>query len=230
MVQLSACIITRAEDRRYLADCLESLPPDTETVVVETIEDAGIGEAWEVIEDTATTRLFRWTYPKGCFSFARARNKALRYARGAWVLSIDTDERLIGYQHGALADILARSPAMVGGLFVRVAGWMAPADGGAIGEGAISRQVRVFRNHVAVAWQGRCHERVQPSIEGAGFAVVDTPLFLHHVGYEVKVGGLIEKARRNLSLLALDHRDDPTNGRTLQYMAETAKFLNQLME
>lgn len=82
---ISAVIITRNEEAN-IRDCLASLAWVDEIVVV----DSGSSDRTVEICREFTDRVYHHDWP----GFGPQKNRALGYATGAWVLSIDADERV----------------------------------------------------------------------------------------------------------------------------------------
>jgi hypothetical protein len=67
-----------------------------------------------------------------------------------------------------------------------------------------AEQLRLFRNGLGFAFEGRAHEQIVWSIQSAGFNVTHSSLLVHHQGYEVDADSMRSKMERNVRLLSAD--------------------------
>ena len=109
-VRLSAVLITRNEEANLPA-CLASLAGLADEIVIldseSTDRTVAVGEA-------AGARVVRHRFD----GFGAAKQRALELANGAWVLSVDADERVTPALADEIRRLLASEPA-AGGFFVR---------------------------------------------------------------------------------------------------------------
>jgi len=96
---VSVCLIVKDEEAELL-DCIESVRPIADEIV---IYDTGSGDGSVQLARSLGATVIEGTWRK---DFAWARNQALDAARGAWILSIDADERL-EIDPGFLDELLA---------------------------------------------------------------------------------------------------------------------------
>lgn len=183
---LSACIIVRDE-----AHNLPGLFASVGDLVDEwVIVDTGSTDDTVAI---ALSRGARVLYFPWIDDFAAARNHGLEQATGQFILVLDADDRLDA--PGLRAFLNADPPADVFAIEVRC-----PHPGG---EEVLSSP-RVFRRAAGVRYQQPVHE--QPILDGQrlGFA----PARILHEGYRA-ADAMVQKARRNLAILAQLPADDP---------------------
>lgn len=185
---LSLCMIVRNEER-YLARCLASVKPLVDEMI---IVDTGSDDRTVSIATVFGAEIHRFTWNG---SFADARNHALAMARGAWILTMDADERISPRDHAALRGMLRSSSpsrdawsALIRNYSQRVhiQGWQAndgsypdeeQADGWYPAERA-----RVFPRDGRIRFEGVVHELVEPALRRHGFAIRTAPFMVHHVG------------------------------------------------
>jgi len=149
MTKLSAVIITKNEDGN-IRECLESLAWVDEIVVV----DSGSSDRTGEICREFTDRFFVHDDWPG---FGPQKNRALDYATGDWVLSIDADERVSSELRDEILEAVA-DPALNGykiprlssycGRFIHHSGWRP------------DHVLRLFRRDLGRFSEDLVHERV----------------------------------------------------------------------
>ncbi len=188
---MSAVLIVR-DEAEFLGECLQSLRPFADEVVV---VDTGStdGSIKLAVDGDARVEECPWTG-----DFAAARNFALDLALGEWVLYIDADERLRPRNQSAARQLLSE-----GGVGFTVdlhprSGWTA------------YREYRLWRNEPSIRFRGVIHETVLDNLrvaaEGDLANIPRSGLVIDHIGYD---GSLVEKFRRNLPLLQQALAVDP---------------------
>lgn len=183
-MRITATLIARDEER-FLADCLQSLRPLVNEIVV---VDTGSCDATQAIARAHGARLhdFAW-----CDDFSAARNFALDQASGDWILYIDADERLRPLDREAVERELSTPDLWAATLrFHPQTGYTA------------YRELRLFRRHHEIRFEGAMHETIVPSLNrltgGCGKAIGTSTLTIDHLGYD---GGTVRKHARDLGLL-----------------------------
>ncbi len=211
-VTVSAAMIVRNE-QSFLPGCLESLQGRVDDIVV---VDTGSTDGTVDIATRAGVRLYHQPWRD---DFAAARNAALAWVSGNWVLYIDADERLVLPQRGVLADYI--DPDAIAGL-VR----LRPKTGY-----TRYREWRLFRSDPRLRFAGRIHETMVPAIRAIsareGLPIRQTSVRIDHVGYD---GGQGHKHARNLALLEQAVRDDPDRAFLWHHLAETLIALERPQE
>jgi glycosyltransferase involved in cell wall biosynthesis len=179
--RLTACLIVKNE-ARCLARCLKSMIGlADETIVVDT---GSTDRTVAIAKDYgARVESFAW-----CDDFSAARNHALSFATGEWVLSVDADEWIA--DEGTRRFLRGVVDAGRAGGFIAVH----------VGESRESiTNIRLFPREGAY-WEYRVHEQiVLPGLNGRG--VLDRRFRLHHDGYDRPVAKPGEKNLRNHPLL-----------------------------
>jgi glycosyltransferase involved in cell wall biosynthesis len=191
---ISACLIVKNEER-LLADCLESIQPIVDEIVV---LDTGSKDRTMEIALSFGARVFSapWTD-----DFAEARNRSLDLARGDWILHIDADERLRRCSPAKVRSLLGDDAKVAYFVqFHQKRGYTA------------CWEPRLFRNRREIRFRGAFHEHIRPGLEDFrekhGGNIGESPLVMDHVGYE---GNQTHKHRRNIPLLLKTLRQHPTN-------------------
>ncbi len=163
-MKIQAVIIAKNEEAR-LGDCLKSLRPLVDEVIV--VDGGSRDQTWKVAKLGGATvhrsALFTAITQAEDFDFSVARNEALEHcAKGAWVLSVDADERVEGRDF---------RPWLVGAkhstyeVMIKLKGDYSSGDGPLSRRGTVTGYVpRLFVNDGAKRWRYRCHEMVQPFV------------------------------------------------------------------
>jgi glycosyltransferase involved in cell wall biosynthesis len=148
-------------------------------------------------------------------SFAAARNECLRHATGDWIFWFDADDRLDDTNRAKLKELLARLPDGNRAFIMSHSSVQKHLYDSAL----VVEQTRLFRKVPDVAWRGRVHEQVLPSLSNLpGFQAVFTDVVIQHLGYQDAVR-LRQKHLRNRRLFELEHTDDPNEPFTLYNLA-----------
>lgn len=200
LLPLSINIITCEQDANYLQDCINSLPKFCEVVIVKTVcsdDKKVVTFDGEITLNDRHIKEFTWYYK--LFDFSQARNIALRNSTRDWVMWIDTDDRLILNDYEYYKE-LDNVPLGVGGFMCGLVGFTKPYLEHEGGNG-FAPQVRLFRRHDAIKWNGIVHEQILDSILEQKYQVKQSPILVQHIGYDVDVNAMYAKIKRNVQLL-----------------------------
>ena len=147
-ILLSACLIVKNEEQR-LPQCLDSLRSLADEIIV---VDTGSSDRTIAIAKKYKARIFDFEW---CDDFSQARNYAIAQAKGKWILIIDADEV---FEQKAIATsqaIMQRSDCLAANLLrAEIGARQAP----------YSLVLRLFRNHLAIAFTGIYHESIDCSV------------------------------------------------------------------
>ena len=183
---LSLSMIVRNEEAR-LAGCLESVRGFVDEMVV---VDTGSNDGTIAIAEAAGARVEQIPWPG---DFAPARNTALEFLTGDWVLVLDADEEL---RSEAIPELkrLMNDPnvLMINLLRFEVGAAMAP----------YSSVSRLFRRHPRIRWSRPYHSMVDDSVQALiteepqwTVAHCEEPALLHD-GYRPELLQGSDKAQR----------------------------------
>ncbi len=183
-MRITATLIARDEEH-FLADCLRSIQPLVDEIVV---VDTGSRDATPAIARGHGARLHHFAWRD---DFSAARNFALDQAGGDWILYIDADERLRPLDRATVKRELSTSGLWAATLrFHPQTGYTA------------YRELRLFRRHPGIRFEGAMHETIVPSLNrltgGCETAIGISTLTIDHLGYD---GGTVRKHTRDLGLL-----------------------------
>ena len=149
MVMLSLSMIVRNEEAR-LGACLASVKGFVDEMVV---VDTGSEDRTIAIAEAAGARVEQIPWPG---DFAPARNTALTFLSGDWVLVLDADEQLRPEAIPELKTLMADPNVLVINLLrFEVGAAMAP----------YSSVSRLFRRHPQIQWSGPYHSMVDDSVQ-----------------------------------------------------------------
>lgn len=139
--------------------------------------------------------------------FSLARNTAISYCSTPWLLMIDSDEELSSFDR----DIFERHNKnhSIGGFSVTIKNYLNDS------RSSFSKHTytRIFRNDKRIRFEGKIHEQILPSIQNAGFTIVDSPVEIIHYGY---VENSEEKRQRNRQLLEKEYKQSDDDYITYQ--------------
>ena len=145
---LSLSMIVRDEAPR-LERCLESVAGFVDEMVV---VDTGSMDATVTVAERWGAQVHRIEWPG---DFAPARNQALRWVRGNWVLTLDADEWLLPGAREPLRQLMEQPDALVINLLRHEQGAK---------QSPYSSVSRLFRRHPAIHWSRPYHAMVDDSV------------------------------------------------------------------
>lgn len=200
-MKISGCIITKNEEDN-IAQCIGNLKGITDEIIV---MDTGSDDNTVKIAKQLGALVYEHKWEN---DFSKARNTALQYASGDWIIFLDADEyfsddslpniRQVIHQVHPRGAIEAISCDMVN----------IDKDSGRVFGNNLT--MRIFRNCREFAYINKIHEEIRHNGAELKCANKRGDLTIIHTGYS---SSLIEsKARRNLELLL----DNPKNHKRSQ--------------
>ncbi len=184
--RISLCMIVKNEEQ-FLGDCLKSVAGLVDEMIV---VDTGSVDGTKEIALNAGARVFDFGW---CNDFSSARNEALKYVTGDWILVLDADEVLVREDHGVILEavnewgvsgyrVLTKNYSNQSG----VSNWVACAANEVYAQGFSgwhpSLKVRLFQKREGVIFEGAVHEMVDGSITGLKGRIEELPVVVHHYG------------------------------------------------
>lgn len=151
-MKISAILIVKNEEA-VIEDCLSSLAGFGEVVVVDTGSTDKTVELAEGFKNTVVFTDYKWDD-----NFAEARNYALSKATGDWVMSIDADHVLVTDFNEV--DLRARRANKAGRKVLSIILEHDPS-------GQQHHVGWLFKRDPAIFYEGRIHEHLNTSIDGA---------------------------------------------------------------
>ena len=184
--RLSLSMIVRNEAERLEA-CLRSVAGFVDEMVV---VDTGSSDDTVAIAERCGALVKQIPWPG---DFAPARNQALQWVSGDWVLVLDADEQLLPAAREPLEALMARPElVLINLLRLEVGASQSP----------YSSVSRLFRRHPAIHWSGEYHSMVDASVSALlqqepHWRLADCPEpALHHDGYRPELLAEGQKASR----------------------------------
>ena len=204
---VSFCVIASHDDmHKSMQGMLRSLPKNAEVCILLNKQgrEHHVSDVTEHTDEHHTIRSREWTYEKGKFSFAQARNLCGQMATKEWIFWMDCDEYLCEQQHEGIAEATLRHGGGVGGFMAGQASLSCYKK--LIGEANENEyfnigQLRMYRNTPEFYWEGYAHEQIAHTIRGAGYSIVDTTITIAHNGYSGDPEVLKKKLVRNTTLI-----------------------------
>src|SRR5262249_1802662 len=199
--RVSLCMIVRNEEANLPA-CL--------ALVRDLVDEMGVGDTGSTGGTKegaaglgATLGASAW-----CDDFAAARNESLRHATGEWIFWLDGDESLDADNRQKVRALFAALPAGNVAFVMRQRSPLEAAPHALVDVD----QVRLFRNHPAIRWQGRVHEQILPSVRRQGGTPRHTGFAIAHRAFVAPAvqAPKVERTPRLLELEAQERPDDPS--------------------
>jgi tetratricopeptide (TPR) repeat protein len=190
------------DEAKNLSQCLKSVG----NLVDETmILDTGSQDQTIAIAQSFGARVetYTWTH-----NFAAARNYALGYVTGDWVLVLDADERFVPQQAEALRSLLHHPDHLVINLLRQEVG---------ASQSPYSLVSRVFRRHPAIQFSRPYHAMIDDSVitlqhQEPQWKVVTLPtVAIVHEGYQQAViaqKSKVDRARQAMESYLAEHPKD----------------------
>ena len=196
---ISACMIVKDEEH-FLPQCLNSIKDIVDEIIV---VDTGSTDRTVRIAKQYTDKVYVHPWQN---SFSKARNQALAYAAGDWILQIDADEELVREDMSLLKK--AVKDDALDAVMIQIVSILRNGK-----SHAIHSVERLFRNTEAIYYRGRIHE----SLVGIEKARV-YPIRLTHHGYDLNRTESTKKFERTVSLLQMDLQENPEDAKTVHYL------------
>lgn len=224
---LSVCILYHDGDKKYIPDCVESLPNDAEIILMKTIP----GKEWKIGEilENGLRKHIELEYPENEFHFAKARNYCKSFATREWILSLDADERLASCQHEELNKLLWKVNPDVWGLFTQNNGMIPTFIYKEAPVRIHARQCRLFRNK-NIEWYGSVHETIERDIYKKEKLVTDCNIQIIHVGYEISLEDMTKKLERNVRIMLKNACEALEDSHCFKVLLKDCRTLNELRE
>ncbi|NWF90420.1 MAG: glycosyltransferase [Ignavibacteriaceae bacterium] len=184
---LSLCMIAKNEALN-LPRCLSSVNEVIDEIV---IADTGSDDETVELAKSYNARVFQFEWTN---DFSAARNYALSKCTGDLILYLDADESLDPSSINELLNI--KKSGETAGYYCTVKSF----DNDSSYDNTM-RYVRLFPRIERIAFSGKVHEQIVPSLKENNITIRQSKILINHFGYNVSAELKKLKAARNLRLL-----------------------------
>ena len=196
MVPYSICIITKNECN-ILEECLQRLKSlGQEIVVLDTGSTDGTCEM--VVKYTDKLYHFEW-----CNDFSAARNECIKYASNDYILTVDSDEYLTGWDEAENQRLIEKNPKGIGRIYLTDTytqqGETRTATSG------IGR----FFNKKYYQYEGAIHEQITPISKDFTPEYFALNARFDHNSYSGDLATRTARSQRNVALLKEALKENP---------------------
>jgi len=211
---LTLSMIVKNEEL-MLSGCLESVAVIVDEIIV---VDTGSTDNTKEIALKHGAKIFDFEWKN---DFAAARNEALSHSNGRWILYLDADERLLVEDAAMFRSMLENLSEDIGGLVCTIESSHIQLDGAV--EHHRGGYPRLFRNYgfPQIAFQGRVHEQITPSIFALGKSIILSDVRIEHLGYNQSREIMDKKVRRNYHMLIEHVKEEPLNAYAWYQLGQT---------
>jgi len=194
---LSLSMIVKNEEN-YLHDCLQSVKEIIDEII---IVDTGSTDNTIKIAREFNAKIFTYKWDN---DFSSARNYSLEHCNFDWVLYLDADERLSEKSINEIKQIIKTKNNKA--YFCRVVNISEHSQ-----RPSLMDYVRLFPNKKSIRFVGKIHEQIEPSLIRNNVDINQSDIEIIHLGYNVDGNKLLNKAKRNLTLLLLEYEKEKTS-------------------
>ncbi|MBI5115350.1 glycosyltransferase, partial [Candidatus Poribacteria bacterium] len=208
-----ALIMIVKDEQDNLSELLPAISSCFDEIV---IVDTGSSDKTVEIAQTFTEKVFHFAWND---DFSAARNFALSKARSDWILWLDADDRMKPEDVSLMkVHISSANKAFL----LKVVSSAGGADA------AEFIQLRLFPNLVGIAWEGRIHEQILPSMKRKGleFELLAEASIIH-TGYN-DANILKKKTLRNIALLEKEQECRPDDSNVLHHLAQAYAIMGDI--
>lgn len=215
--KLTLCMIVKNEEL-LLPRCLESVKGLVDEIV---IVDTGSSDRTIQIAEQAGAIVIHEPWEQ---NFSKPINRALREAKGEWILRLDGDEELVAEDKGKLRKAI--TDPRVEGYILSIISLLNDHN---IIEEEVSSFIRLFRNRPEYVYEGLIHEQVILSIykRDPNAVIKSADVRIRHYGYLKEISDAKDKGKRNREITQEAMKRDPDNGFLRYYMGVEHRRQNE---
>lgn len=204
---LTLSMIVKNEEN-MLEDCLKSVQGLFDEIVI--VDTGSTDKTLEIAKKyNAKIHHFKWID-----DFAEARNEALKFSTGKWILYLDADERIDrdNLIIEKLKHDLKNADENLGGIIITIESDHSNMDGST--EKHRGGYPRLFRNlgYPKIYFKGRVHEQITPSLMEHNLGMMSSDIKIIHERYNIPEEEMQIKLKRNYTLLLRHVQEEPLNG------------------
>ncbi len=186
---LSLIMITK-NNEADIERCLKSVQGLVDEII---IVDTGSTDKTKEIAEKYTYKVFdfKWTN-----SFSDAKNYALKWAKGKWVINLDADESISSKDHEKILELIKNAPINIYGFSLIQRNYTSKIgqfglvstkgddyEESKIAAGFVPRRiVRLFKRDSRISFEGAVHDSVEKSIINMNGRVIHASIPIHHFG------------------------------------------------
>ncbi|MEH7124263.1 glycosyltransferase, partial [Bacillus sp. JJ1773] len=188
---ISLCMIVKNEER-VLAKCLRSVKGKVDEIIV---VDTGSTDSTVKIAETFGAKVFHF---KWIDDFSSARNFSISKASSDFILVLDADEQL-DQAFNLYDEIKSEKDYYIMSIKNKM------------GKDYVLNHnaIRLFRNDSRLIYKGRIHEHINIEDDTLTFDTINKPQ-IYHTGYIPEIFNNKDKNNRNLKMLELAVKEDPS--------------------
>lgn len=199
---ISLCMIAKNEAKN-LDRCLSSAKPWVDEII---LVDTGSTDATMEIARQYGAKVYQHEWE---MNFAKARNQAIGYASGDWIMILDADEELEQSTCSQLKE-LTQAPEPICAFLFKLRNQVVGQEGT-----TFVWHPRLFRNHVGFQYEGMVHNK--PMVNGQ---IVRCDVTLIHYGYaDPDPKTMLEKFNRRMEMIGNWVDKEPDNPMAHSYLA-----------
>jgi len=222
---LTLSMIVKNEEN-MLEDCLKSVQGLVDEIVI--VDTGSTDKTLEIAKKyNAKIHHFKWID-----DFAEARNEALKFSTGKWILYLDADERIDrdNLIIEKLKHDLKNADENLGGIIITIESDHSNMDGST--EKHRGGYPRLFRNlgYPKIYFKGRVHEQITPSLMEHNLGMMSSDIKIIHEGYNIPEEEMQIKLKRNYTLLLRHVQEEPLNGYAWYQLGQTLGRLQLMKE
>ncbi|TDL30773.1 glycosyltransferase [Jeotgalibacillus sp. S-D1] len=206
------------DEAAFIEKCLQSIKELADEIII--VDTGSTDETVQLCEKfNAKVYSYEWKD-----HFADARNYALSFATGDWILWLDGDEELATVDKSILAEKLTNPHADLYSLPVL----NYSGESGKINKNNtyLFYQPRLFRNHIGITFQNRIHETLRLPHVLVGKEPEPVPFTIHHFGYLLDITERKNKGHRNITLLQQELAE-PDHSPWIEYHLASEYYRNE---
>lgn len=209
---ISLCMIVKNEQEN-IARCLSSVKGIADEIII--VDTGSEDKSIKIAEQHGAKVIsINWTE-----DFSEARNTALNYAKGRWILHLDADEELHISTKEKIKSILKKTKAEGINIILRN---HQPTE--EIIRYLDMHQVRMFRNKPNYRYRERVNEQIISSIAEAGGSFTESRIIINNYG---SLSRDAKRYKRVIPIYSEGLREDPRDANLLFKLGETYKSLNK---
>lgn len=209
-MQISLCLIVKNEADN-IKQCLENLIHVVQQII---IVDTGSTDNTVELAQSYGAEIYNYEWND---DFSAAKNFALDYANGDWIIFLDADEYFSNETVANIPKLIQLYGSSCDGFLTQMANIDVDRNNMILDEFFTTR---IFRNDKNMRYVGRIHEQINnlSGRKNAWYKIEPNKIKLYHTGYSTHV--IQQKCARNLKLLQEEFNENQENIDLYRYFAD----------